>query len=221
MNTSCKENLRTIIKLRAKPLVVSAGMPRSGSTLLFNIIREILKVEFGSKLASAWEADVQDLESGEAFLIKTHRVSRLLRFRAQHIFYSYRDVRVAAVSAMRRFEIPISLEWMRAEVEEYRKAKEVSRLIFQYEVLRNDPLLIVNQISRSLDIQVDAEEIVSSALCLHPPTSSGYSKISLLHNDHMTHTEDEEWREVFPAVLVEQVNNELSWWFRECGYPLN
>lgn len=97
--------LKLSLKLKNKPLILSAGMPRSGSTLLFNILRVILSERWSDQLSAGWEGYILQLPEGKAYLVKTHNINRFYKFRAKHAFYTYRDVRVAAVSNMRKFNL--------------------------------------------------------------------------------------------------------------------
>lgn len=202
------------------PLFLSAGMPRSGSTLLYNLLREILRVRFGDRLASGWIDDLPDLPEGDAYLIKTHRLFPFLYRRAQQIAYSFRDVRTAAVSRWRKFGHDITLEQVRNEIREYTVARQHSGLMIRYEEMIRCPTTIVEQLSRLLDIPVDAQEIYGRVAELAPPDEPGYSRLTLLHKDHFTHTGDQEWREIIPPRLQAQIRTKYEWWFRECGYEV-
>lgn len=218
--TGFKRLLKLSRKFLIKPVVVSAGMPRSGSTLLFNILREILLTKWRDRLSCGWVGDVMELPKGAAFLIKMHKLSSYYRWRAQYVFYTYRDVRVPAVSGLRSFNRQITMESIRSDIEEYEVAKKASNLIIKYEELLETPNSFIRQLAQMLSIQVNAGEIYQNTLELSPPgTSSGYSKETLLHKKHFTHTSNNEWREIIPHELQVRINEEFSWWFRECGYP--
>ena len=134
-----------IAKVSTKPLIVSAGMPRSGSTLLFNILREILVTKWDSRLVSGSEKDFMSLPKGSAYLIKTHVLSQCYRWRAEYSFFTYRDVRVAAVSSLRKFGHPITLAGIRSKIRQYKTAKKTCNLIIQYEELVKDPISFIQK----------------------------------------------------------------------------
>jgi len=127
---------RESAKLSTKPLIVSAGMPRSGSTLLFNILREILVIKWKTRLSSGWEGDFISIPKGSAYLIKTHTLSHFYRWRARYCFYTYRDVRVAAVSVLRKFGQQITLESIRSMIRQYEIAKK--NMQPDYQIRRTD-----------------------------------------------------------------------------------
>jgi len=195
-------------------------MPRSGSTLLFNILREILATQWSSRLSSGWESDVLSMPTGSAYLIKTHQLSRLYHLRAQYCFYTYRDVRVAAISNLRKFGRQVSLESVREIINQYKLAKKLCDKTIKYEELIKDPIPFINDLAQTLAIKVDPESIHKKTFALEPPApGTGYSKVTLLHGDHYTQTKDHEWRQIIDKNLQVKINEEFAWWFDECGYP--
>ncbi|MCB0508971.1 MAG: hypothetical protein KDD21_11800 [Bacteroidetes bacterium] len=81
----------------------SAGMIRSGSTLLYNILRIILQMKYNGNISCGWIDDYDKLEKNRRYLIKTHSINRKLVFGAEHIFYTYRDIRECLLSFKIRF----------------------------------------------------------------------------------------------------------------------
>ncbi len=220
--TKPKQWLRLNLKFSTKSLICSAGMPRSGSTLLFNILREILLTKWSDKLSSGWSDDIMELPEGRAYLIKTHELDYYYNFRAQFKFYTYRDIRVATVSAMRKFNVQPSMEFFDYVINQYMIAKQNCDLMIKYDDLIANPHFQVQQIARILNIKVDTQKIVTKTFYLKPPSgdySGRYSKKTLLHKNHFTHTKDDDWRSIFSQELQENINAKFSWWFEECGYP--
>ena len=212
------------LKYSNKPLIVSAGMPRSGSTLLFNLLKNILLVKYPDRLSYGWIGDVKNLAKGDAYLIKTHGLDSYYCLRSQFKFYTYRDVRVAAVSAIRKFDIEPNIETVRGHIEQYNVAKENCDMIIKYEDLIANPLKYTKHITETLGITADQQELVDRCFNLQPPKEktdgNSYSRETLLHKEHFTHTKDDEWRSVLPKELQKQINTEFAWWFEECGYPI-
>jgi hypothetical protein len=208
-------------KLKTKPLIISAGMMRSGSTLLFNILHEILKLKYSDKISYGWKDEILKLPKGNVYLLKMHTLNRYYRHRAKKSFYTYRDIRVAAISAMKKFEITPSIKWFDQSINQYLIAKKYCDKIIRYEDLISEPINIIREISETLGIFTDPEDIVKKTYNLQPPEKIGetYSRETLLHKGHFTNTKNDEWRSLLPEKLKEDVNREFSWWFEECGYP--
>lgn len=215
-----KRNLKWTNKFSFKPVVVSAGMPRSGSTLLYNIIREILGQRF-KNLASGWIDDINQFPKGDSYLIKTHWISKYLIWRSKYIFYTFRDLRDVAVSAQRKFDRPVSIEKIKVDINEYLKAKKYSDMMIKYELMMQNPIEYIDKISDILDVTVDSDSIYNKVMSIKPPINkSGYSKKTLLHNNHITNTKRGEWREIYPQATISAIHNEFGWWFAENEYPL-
>lgn len=207
-------------KLKARPFVVSAGMPRSGSTLLFNMLREIMEARWGTDLRSCWQAELASIASGRAYLVKTHLLYGFYRWRANHSFYSYRDIRTAAVSRIKKKRQVLDIHFFRKHIAQYELAKRHCNLCFSYEDLTESKDATVAQLASKLGIAVEPEKILSrlDALTL-PEEGVRYCQRTLLHPNHITNTGAEEWREVLPASLQREIHEEFGWWFKECGYP--
>src|SRR5262245_15346631 len=78
---------------RRSALVLSAGMPRSGSTWLFNAARLLLRQTVApDELGSGWVGDWARLPKRPWLLLKVHEYDAFLARRARAILYSYRDV---------------------------------------------------------------------------------------------------------------------------------
>lgn len=212
------------LKLSTRPLAVSAGMPRSGSTLLFNMLRAILAVRWKEDLSCGWESDLLSLPKGKMYLIKTHNLNRFYfyRLRASYLFYSYRDIRTAAVSRLKKFNREITIDYIRDQISEYKTARKACDLCVKYEELIDKPDFYIQELARILGIEVDLARIRSKSVDLCPlTTEGGYSKATLLHKGHFTNTGDNEWQSVIPLDLQDKIHEEFSWWFSECGYPLD
>ena len=217
--------LKTSTKLKFHPLVISAGMPRSASTLLFNIIREILAIKWGRSVSSGWTDEINELPKGNVYLIKTHHLERYYRIRANYSFYSFRDLRVAGISGMRRFGGTLCLEDFRDMVSQYKIAKAHCDQIIKYEDLISDPGQIIERIGKTLCIPVSPQEVIDKTFYLEPPAAwpgnkYGHSVETLMHENHFTYTKDDEWRSLLSEELKESIASEFAWWFEECGYPV-
>lgn len=226
-STSRVESVKEIIsfysKIRFSNLIFSAGMPRSGSTLMYNIVRQILIQGNAGTLSSGWIEELFDLPQANFFLIKSHNLDRFQLVRANHIFYSYRDIRDALVSLSRKFDCQPSLEIARTWIEQYKIAKKHARMMIRYEDMVSDIPATVNSIARHLKMQIDVNKIVLSL-----PEMSGqnvvegqYSKVTLLHKNHATGTVSGEWRTVLDPKLQGQIMSEFSDWFQMNRYSLS
>lgn len=213
--------VKIILKLGLSKLVLSSGMPRSGSTLLFNIIRLCLEKKYQNGLVSGWVGDLMELPNGKIYLIKLHGIRRIYTYRASLIFYSYRDVRDALVSVERKFGTTPSIDLCRSYIKEYVLAKKYANYMFKYEDFSDNLESTIHFISKILNIKLDSAEILKNIPSVSLDLlNEGYDKKTLLHGGHSTGTESGAWKNSLSIKLQDQINNEFHWWFKENNYDL-
>jgi hypothetical protein len=206
-------------KLGFARLVLSAGMPRSGSTLIFNVLRLCLEKRYGDALASGWVGELRKLGTAPAYLLKVHEVSPLLRLRSQIIFYTYRDIRDVLVSSQKKFGASPSMGVCRQYIAEYDAARRYADCMLRYETFNADLAGTVGLIAKALGITVVPDEIVAALPSAKGSDRPGYDRKTLLHQSHATHTEAGSWRQVLSPELQSQIAREFAGWFAENGYP--
>ena len=204
-------------KMSRARLVLSAGMPRSGSTLLFNILRIALSKQPG-QLSSGWIGDLKSIPRGSTYLLKVHDIGLHRAIRASQVFYTYRDIRDALVSNQRKFG-HASMSIARGWVKGYQFAQKHATRMISYEELTESLPETIAFLLEDLDVASSVQEVIAELPDQAKDVSAnGYSKDSLLHADHRTNTTAGEWREVLDPNLCDSVNAEFGWWFEENGY---
>lgn len=196
-------------------------MPRSGSTLLFNLLRSILSEYSEKSFSSGWIRDIHQLESSDTILLKAHELSYPLRKRSSNIFYTYRDVRTAMVSAHRKFGTEPSIDIARNHIQQYLIAQRSFASMISYEAITTNTKQVVSDLGVALNYPIDAQIHLDRVSKISPPSEKGYSKSSLLHHDHRTNTSPEEWRKALPVTLQKELSKEFYWWFIETGYSVS
>lgn len=211
--------IRLFSRIGTSRLIMSAGMPRSGSTFLFNMLRVALEHEYGDNISSGWYADAPELAKGKVYIIKAHRLDAVLHARASQCFYTYRDARDAAVSYQRKFGREPSIEAFRHAMVQFQRARKYADLMLKYEQFTHAPEQTMADILRVLKIDADPAELTAKV----PQASASGGKCdksTLLHGGHATGTGQGEWRQVLKPELIEQIHSEFGWWFEENGYDL-
>lgn len=218
-----RSNLELLYYVGTHSLVLSAGMPRSGSTLLFNMIRNCLEYRYGDRVASGWIDDVKQIPQGSHYLLKSHNVDRVMALRSHAYFYSYRDVRDALVSSKRKFAQEPSIEYCRYYISGYITAERYATAMFKYEEFAANARPAIKVILKHLDIIAEVDEILDQLPELGELTGSehNYDRKTLMHGKHATHTVAGEWREILQDSLLSQIHDEFGWWFEKHGYPLS
>lgn len=203
-------------------LILSSGMPRSASTLLYNILRLALEQKYKKDLNACWIYDIEEYTKAKVYLIKMHDLRlTLTKYRANMIFYSYRDVRDSLVSLNKIFKIEPNIDLCRKFIKDYHEAKKRGAYFFRYEQLTKNETDVISKILRILDIDIDTKYILEHLPKPNLKTSLNHDRISLMHGGHMTGTKNNEWRNYLSESLQKQIIDEFGWWFSENGYPLD
>lgn len=201
---------------RAK-IIFSDGMPRSGSTLVFNIARLILQSDPDRKLSTGWVRDARRLPPADIYLIKTHGLNPVDAWRASRIIYSYRDPRDALVSHARKFGTVPTIDTCRQWIRDFDFAKKHAHLMLRYETAMSDLPRTIDRIAGLLKMPVDTREI-AEGLPGDPAKRRGQDKETLFFEGHRTGTEAGDWREVLAPALQSQISEEFGPWLELHGY---
>ena len=123
--------------------ILICGMPRSMTTWIFNVVREIL----GDRpLKTIWidptdiKAEADFVSTNENVLAKCHHYSEALASAADCIIYSYRDIRTAAVSTFRKFSSDCPTGQLEAWIQAGRAWVRAADVILRYEQVERDPV---------------------------------------------------------------------------------
>jgi len=216
---------KIIHKLGQAKLILAAGMPRSGSTLLYNIIRLCLENKYQDALVSCWIEDVLDFPRGKIYLIKLHSIDgiyRIFSWRASLIFYSYRDIRDVLVSRERKWGKKPSIAICKKYIQPDVAAKKYANYIFKYEDFSNNLEGTIRFIANKLGIEVDTSKVLNDlpSAWVDSRKNTGYDKITIMHGGHSTGTEPGTWRTSLPTELQNRIKEEFSWWLKENNYDL-
>ncbi len=143
------------------PKILICGMPRSMTTWIFNIVRQvILKPEIQTLwIASNSSEEKFLISSDKLVLAKCHHFSQKLADAADIIIYSYRDLRTAAVSYHRKFKSPCSREQIETWVEAGKAWLPFSTLVLRYEIIEKQPINSITIIRDLLAEKSSAIEI--------------------------------------------------------------
>lgn len=218
-----KTDLHLALKTITNRLVVSSGMPRSGSTLLFNILREILLTKYQEKdLSTCWITEIKEQKFSKVYLIKTHYVGRFLKLFGNEIFYTYRDIRTAAVSRNKRFNEAITMKMFDEYIKQYQYAKQIGALCIKYEDFIDNQAFWIGKIADKLKLTIDVQTIADKVAQIKPPKkqTDGHEKSTLLHAGHITGSNENDWLEYIDENLMKELTTKYQWWFDECGYKI-
>jgi len=210
--------------------IVVCGMPRSGSTLLFNLIRELMAVELGR--SDGFFADESEykkilLNEKSFFIKKNHEMSWVLINRINSNlsigFFTYRDIRDVVVSLMQKgwiqdFDQWIDRKYLHRIVNNSLIYADVRNMhLISYEYLMNNKMKVVKDIKKVLNLQnideFSIEMIIKSSSIEEVrnkiekmPKSEEYDRYTHLHKDHIADAEIGKWKYYLSDKQIEVIN---------------
>jgi hypothetical protein len=207
---------------RRSTIILSAGMPRSGSTWLFNAARLLL--QSCGDLGSGWIGDFATLPKKPLLLLKVHDYSSLLARHAQIVLYSFRDIRDALASSKRKFGTAPTIELARRWIEQDRRWRARADFILRYESMMADPETAIQQLARTLQCPLKnphaiLQQVQQLSTAQPDGTNSSYNKATLLHPGHITDGRHGSWEEWLDPELVQRIEKEFAGWLSDNEYP--
>lgn len=179
-------------KKRRKPTVVIAGVPRSGSTWLYNATRLLLE-SAGRKVHARWHADYtpdRD-DNAEMHLVKVHNPEQLT-FPHDLILTTNRDI-------VDRLASLIRMGWLAENEEAVRKARQGHEQLYAFwkvrtdlevafDMIRKHPERAIQSVAAVLDIPCNpkiAAEVNRKINALkEPENGKAPDKVSQMHPGH-------------------------------------
>lgn len=208
-------------------IYLAAGLPRSGSTWLYNALR-LLLTHVGTTLAAGWVGDKAELMQAENCLIKLHRPDPDL-FSADFIFTCHRDLRDLVASYWRKFgrhAFPPAFGYVLNDVMEYYDCW-APRAIYdmKYEQMIVDKPAELGRLATALglapglDFTAIAAEI--EALTCDPGRKNdhGWDSLTLLLEGHITNGQPGARAELTPEELA-GIENVYESWLTAHGYEV-
>jgi hypothetical protein len=219
--------------------IFCAGLIRSGSTALFNIIRQLLTAE-GISVHAAWHADYQIGSPATVHLVKYHTLpapmaQRLAQAKQQslaQVFLSKRDLRDVAISAIGmgwRTEDDSLIESLGKHVAEYQQWLPFADHVMRYEDYLAAPEAEVARIAAALGLPenpardgeifriVDAEGKDSKEAATDQVS---YDRATLLHPGHRQSGKAGRYRDELSPAFVRRIEERYGDWLRANGYEV-
>jgi len=220
-----------------KPLYLCAGMPRSGSTWLYNVVRLLCERHY-DKVHSCYVYHYQRdwLGWADAAVIKVHEPVPILfhpdaRVK-QVVLTCRRDLRdVAASHILKGWQTEANVVGILHTIVAWYKFYEAkSAFEFEYESLLIDPVSLIKDIGVNLgkpsnwqggfgmlDTE-EAREVAVEVSQLSNTSSATYDKTNLLHRNHSTRRVVGYYKEVLSPALIKNIEATFGDWLRKWGY---
>lgn len=174
-------------------LVAIAGVPRSGTTWLYNAVR-LIHDRAARPIYGAWCADYDPRTLASTHLIKVHKPEQL-HAQPEIIFATNRDVAESLASLVR-------MGWLADEETAIKNAatnherlrlywEERADYVAQYQEVTKQPLKVIEGLCSRLGILLEnsiSEEIAHELAVMQSPKSGNYDPVTLLHPGHRSDT---------------------------------
>jgi hypothetical protein len=209
-------------------IYICAGMPRSGSTWLFNVVRVLLKHGGAPDVAGGYVAQTDELLTHATSIIKLHPFHFGLASKADVILTSHRDLRDIAASMQRHYQKKYSAADMNDWVKDQVKWVQYAAYDLHYENMLTDKLTEVKkiaavlkfspQILAQLDYDTILDEIDGAKFKKKFAKDVAYDAENLLHEGHITDGRHGSWDNVVPTDYVASIEKEFRGWMTGRGY---
>ena len=206
-----------------KKLIATAGMPRSGSTWLYNTVRLLLERTGKLDIGAGWISDFYSFKNHDVVILKIHYYEPVIANNAAMILYSYRDIRDALASFKRKFGSEPTIERARNFIVNDKKWREKSPFIMKYEDMIASQEETAERIARFLGItSADCNRIIKDINTMTyekgDKKNEVYNMENLLHKNHITDGRHGSWDSYVTKDLVNQIENEFNDWLKSNGY---
>tara|TARA_Y100000766_G_scaffold284510_1_gene303347 strand:- start:288 stop:1787 length:1500 start_codon:yes stop_codon:yes gene_type:complete len=214
--------IQKYLKHKNTTLIVIGSMPRSGSTWLFNCLREIFKVR-SSDFYSAWVEDYDMANPSPYHIVKCHTPDVGLTHMADFVLSTRRDVRNSVTSLIRMGWLDNDKESIMRNIHNVISVlhpywEKCSDLEIEYEDIIHNGVSVVQSIADTIRQKLNQNEIEEINKKLSKLSSkSVFNKETQLHPNHRALNKTD-----FTNALSEEVINEINSvhasWLKSYGY---
>jgi hypothetical protein len=198
-------------------VILSAGMHRSGSTWLFNVLRTI----FLSRRKKVYSCFANKYDGGKKeniHIIKIHTFSQKFYDLSDYVFITKRDIRDIAASAIRRNLIENNLQsvlnYIHIVIEkEHTYWAGKYNLEIVYERISRHKLKYLKLISQILQENINVKKVCKDVDKIKPKKK--FDSVTQLHPDHITNGH---YKKTLSKKVIDSINQKYEWWLKENGY---
>ncbi len=216
-------DIQKLIKLKEKKLILVASMPRSGSTWLFNCIREIYKIE-EVDFYSCWVEDYEPDNPSLIHIVKVHNPEHRLSSQADIIISTRRDIRDVSCSLIR-------MGWLTDTEESILKQcsfivdslhpfwNKKAKLEIEYEDLLNNSEEVIKDVCNIIGVRPKIKDIeeISRYLKKLPSATQEFNKETQLHPQHRSEVVTS-YKKMISDDIVKIINEQQSDWLSKYNY---
>jgi hypothetical protein len=212
---------------KSQALYLAAGIPRSGSTWLFNALRLLLQIRY-TNVYSSWIGDFVKPRSysADAILLKLHSPDQEWAARTQNIFTSHRDLRDIAISS-RDMGWVHDAQAMFATARSARAHHEYwarhALLDISYYDIVASPTDVLIALADVCEIEVSRMAVESlntqlSSLACKEARSRSYDVENLMYPGHRFDGKPGRFQNALPREIAEEIWVQNRGWMEKMGY---
>jgi hypothetical protein len=211
-------------------LVVCAGIPRSGSTWLYNAIRLLLQHEHGERrVYGAWVDRYDATNASRWHVVKIHDPSEPLAWRAKCVVTSRRDLRDIAASAWKRGWVSdnaSTLALLDSIIAQHAFWRPRAAHEMVYERMRSNAASELECLAGALGMSLSQQGILATIAAIdslgHDDASADdFDSANLMHKKHIMDGRVGYHAQTLPPDLVATINDRYRAWLLTHGYITN
>jgi len=221
--------LRSVSR-KSNLVLTCAGMPRSGSTWLYNAVRIAVQQAMGgcsdNGFVGFWVEKAPDITPGAVSCVKIHGYDRRVVKYSDVVFYSYRDVRDVLASLERFSGVSPSIEQADNLIRSDKFWRAEADFVMRYEDMIQSPFETMSGIlsafpdymdTRKLDCERLLGELQSEMTC-EGSSKGSYNKETLIHQGHRTHGGHRSWVGQLDPTFVGLIEDRHRQWLLNNQY---
>lgn len=205
----------------AELLVLVASIPRSGSTWLFNCVKQLLQTNYND-IYSCWTEEYEPENLSPIHLVKVHAPDPELAQKADIIISTRRDIREVAASLVRMKwddKGDLFIEQLSRIVNTFHPFWNVlTNLEIEYHQIFKFSEYIIEQVGHTLGINISTIKAKEISLYLSSMTAPDkYDKNTQLHPNHRD-LKSRHYLELLGKDRADLITNLFSEWLIKFGY---
>jgi len=193
-------------------IIVSAGMHRSGSTWLYNVLRYIYILD-QKEVHGCFIKHYDYSRKEDIHVVKIHSFDKKLADSGNFVFLTRRDLRDIIASAIRRKLIvedgkSVITYLNNVLYREYLPWKEYLSLEIIYENLIQNKISVIEKIIKILKVNVKSVDVFEKVEELK--VTGKFNPITHLHPNHITNGEAGSYKKTLSKKTIDLINSEFK-----------